>query len=185
MDADSYVAALDEQGNWLWAVMPDAAVGLTLIQTMTVSITGDVYIGGLIFDTVTFGNTASLSAANGYGDGFVAKIDANGQWVWAVNFNTATNNASNTSRVMGLAETFSGNLIVSGYHKGVTDFGGITEVSPDNELFLMELDRNSGQPIGLLLLVESETTMEAPLQSILWVISGRQEQQQGLSLLME
>ena len=144
LDADSYVAALDEQGNWLWAVMPDAAVGLTLIQTMTVSITGDVYIGGLIFDTVTFGNTASLSAANGYGDGFVAKIDANGQWVWAVNFNTATNNASNTSRVMGLAETFSGNLIVSGYHKGVTDFGGITEVSPDNELFLMELDRNSG-----------------------------------------
>ena len=29
-------------------------------------------------------------------------------------------------------------------HQGTTDFGGITEVSPDDELFLVELDRNSG-----------------------------------------
>ena len=56
-DADSYVAAINDQGDWEWALMPDASQGLTLVQAMGTSMTGDAYIGGLIFGTVTFGNT--------------------------------------------------------------------------------------------------------------------------------
>ena len=35
VDADSYVAMVDEQGVWQWAVMPSATQGLTFIQAMT------------------------------------------------------------------------------------------------------------------------------------------------------
>ena len=41
LDADTYVAAIDEQGTWLWAAMPDATQGLTLLQTMEVTMAGD------------------------------------------------------------------------------------------------------------------------------------------------
>ena len=146
LDADTYVAAIDEQGTWLWAAMPDATQGLTLLQTMEVTMAGDTYIAGLIFGTVIFGsspNSPVLTTQNGAGDGFVAKIDPTGQWVWAASFNTA-GGTGNFSIISGVAESFSGNVIVSGVHQGSTDFGGITEVSPDNELFLVELDRNSG-----------------------------------------
>ena len=34
VDADSYVAMVDEQGVWQWAVMPSATQGLTFIQAM-------------------------------------------------------------------------------------------------------------------------------------------------------
>jgi len=147
LDADSYVASIDEQGNWQWALMPDASQGLTLINAMATSVTGDAYIGGLIFGTVTFGSTPNapvLNAQNPYGDGFIAKVDAMGQWVWATQFTTATNNASNNSIVTGLAESMAGNLIVSGTHKGMTDFGGITKTNADAEFFLADLDRMSG-----------------------------------------
>ena len=146
LEADTYVAAMDEQGNWLWAVMPDASQGLTLLQTMEVSDTGDIYIGGLIFGTVAFGSSSSssiLTAQNSGGDGFVAKLDPSGQWLWATSFNTV-NGSGNFSTVSGLAETLSGSVIVSGSHKGETDFGGVVEVSADNEMFLVDLDLHSG-----------------------------------------
>ena len=63
LDADSYVASIDSQGNWLWAIMPDATQGLTLVTSMTSSIGGDIFIGGLIFGDVNFGSTL-LSAQN-------------------------------------------------------------------------------------------------------------------------
>ena len=146
LDADTYVAAMDEQGNWLWAVMPDATQGLLLMQTMEVTMAGDTYIAGLMFGTVIFGSQSSspaLTAQNGAGDGFIAKIDPTGQWVWATSFDTA-GGTGNFSLITGVAETFTGDVIVSGVHQGSTDFGGITEVSPDDELFLAELSRNSG-----------------------------------------
>jgi hypothetical protein len=143
LDADSYVASLDNQGNWQWAVMPDAAQGLTIISAMETSVTGDTYIGGLIFDTVSFGST-QLRAQNGYGDGFVAKIDASGQWVWAISFDTANNSGGNSSSVVGLSESSSGSLIVSGTQKGITDFGGITKNNSDSELFIGDFDAMTG-----------------------------------------
>lgn len=143
LDADSYVASLDSQGNWQWAVMPDAAQGLTIISAMETSITGDTYIGGLIFDTVNFGST-QLRAQNGYGDGFVAKIDSSGQWVWAISFNTANNSAGNSSSVEGLSESNSGSIIVSGTQKGITDFGGITKNNADSEFFIGDFDAMTG-----------------------------------------
>ncbi|MBT4065912.1 MAG: hypothetical protein HOE76_01665 [Euryarchaeota archaeon] len=143
LDADSYVASIDSQGNWLWAIMPDATQGLTLVTSMTSSIGGDIFIGGLIFGDVNFGSTL-LSAQNGYGDGFIAKVGPGGQWMWAVAFDTATNSVGNSSIVTGLAASLSGDVIVSGTQKGYTDFGGINANNTDSELFIASLDANSG-----------------------------------------
>ena len=147
MDADSYVAAIDDQGNWQWALMPDASQGITVIQAMGTSMTGDAYVGGKIWGTVNFGNTPNspvLTAQNTYGDGFIAKVDAMGQWVWATQFSTPVNNASNSSEVTGLYESLTGSVIVSGTFKGETDFGGLTKSSADNEVFVVDLDMGSG-----------------------------------------
>ena len=147
LDADTYVAAMDEQGNWLWALKPDGGQGLTLLTTMTTSVAGDIYVGGLIYGDVTFGST-TLSCQNPYGDGFIAKADSfSGQWMWAVMFTspyTANGTISNNSIVQGLEESVSGSLIVSGTQKGITDFGGITKNNTDSELFVADLDRMSG-----------------------------------------
>ena len=146
LDADSYVAMIDEQGNWQWAVMPSATQGLTLINDMTTDLAGDIYIGGTVFGQVVFGsspNSPVLQSQNF--DGFVAKLDASGQWLWATSFSTATNNDSNNSVVTGIDfDPISGNLIVVGTHQGPTDFAGITHTSSDNEMFMGSFNTNSG-----------------------------------------
>ena len=78
-------------------------------------------------------------------DGFVAKLDSSGQWLWATSFITATNNDSNNSVVTGIDfDPYSGNLIVVGTHQGPTDFGGIVQTSSDNDMFMARIDTNSG-----------------------------------------
>ena len=146
MGADSYVASIDDQGVWQWAIKPDATQGLTIINSMTASVAGDIYVGGQIFGDVSFGPIL-LSSQNAYGDGFIAKIDPTGQWVWATMFVSpyvSGGTSANLSQVEGLAESFSGSLYVSGYHRGVTDFGGISKNNSDYEFFLADLDRMSG-----------------------------------------
>ena len=96
VDADSYVALVDEQGVWQWAVMPMASQGLTFIEALTTSNNGEIYIAGTILGQVDFGsnpNSPSLLSQNL--DGFVAKLDPTGQWEWAISFQTASNNDSN------------------------------------------------------------------------------------------
>ena len=103
LDADSYVAMIDEQGNWQWAVMPSATQGLTLINDMTTDLAGDIYIGGTVFGQVVFGSSSNSPVLQSQNfDGFVAKLDASGQWLWATSFSTATNNDSNNSVVTGI-----------------------------------------------------------------------------------
>ena len=137
---------IDEQGNWQWAVMPSATQGLTLINAMTTDLAGDIYIGGTVFGQVVFGSSSNSPVLQSQNfDGFVAKLDASGQWLWATSFSTATNNDSNNSVVTGIDfDPISGNLIVVGTHQGPTDFGGITHTSSDNEMFMGSFNTNSG-----------------------------------------
>ena len=146
VDADSYVAMIDEQGNWQWAVMPTATQGLTFIETMSTDVTGDIYIGGTVLGQVAFGSTPNSPVIQSQNlDGFIAKLDSSGQWMWATSFITATNNDSNNSVVTGIDfDPYSGNLIVVGTHQGPTDFGGIVQTSSDNDMFMASIDTNSG-----------------------------------------
>ena len=147
LDADSYVASIDDQGNWLWAVMPDASQGLTILTCLTTSSSGDIYVGGLIVGDVAFGSTL-LSGQNLYGDGFIAKVDSSsGQWVWAVMFSSPyvdNSTTSNSSIVEDLEESVTGGLIVSGTQKGITDFGGVVKNNTDSELFVVDLNKMTG-----------------------------------------
>ena len=146
VDANSYVALVDEQGVWQWAVMPIASQGLTFIEALTTSNNGEIYIAGTILGQVDFGsdpNSPSLTSQNL--DGFVAKLDPSGQWEWAISFQTASNNDSNSSVVTGLdVNPVSGELIISGTHKGPTDFAGTLITNADDEYFLAELDPSTG-----------------------------------------
>ena len=92
--------------------------------------------------------------------------------MWATSFNTA-GGTGNFSIITGVAETFSGKVIVSGVHQGTTDFGGITEVSPDDELFLVELDRNSGATNWAVTLAELVMMKVDLLALTLWVTFGK------------
>lgn len=78
---DIFVARLDPDGNWLWAVR---AGGMNTDRGMGIALdsSGKVYVTGFYGYDAAIGGT-NLNCAGAW-DIFVAKLDPDGNWLWAV-----------------------------------------------------------------------------------------------------
>ena len=112
---DIFIAKLDPSGNWLWAVQAggidnDYAFGITLNGS------GNAYVSGFFTGTATFGN--QTLTARGSSDVFVAKLDASGNWLWAVKAGGTDDDEGG-----GIALDGSDNACVTGSFRGTAFFG--------------------------------------------------------------
>jgi hypothetical protein len=115
---DIFVAKLDTNGTWLWAVKAggnsnDYGYGTALGNDGRVYITGSYYSSG----TVYFG---SLNlATTHYDEAFVAALDTNGQFIWANRMHS-----SYTQRGKGIDVNDNGEVAVTGEFSYRIDMGG-------------------------------------------------------------
>jgi len=133
--SDVYVAKLDPDGNWLWATQAggedyDEGRGIAVDSFDNVYLTG--WFGG----TTTFGSTTLTSS--GIWDIFVAKLDRNGNWLWAKKAGGKGN-----ERGLSIALDSSANVCLTGYFEGTAAFGSTTLSSRgDSDAFIAKLDTN-------------------------------------------
>ncbi len=90
---DVFVARLDAGGRVLWATsgggnLTDAVSGMTLDAS------NNVYIAGTTYGTAQFGGV-TMSDVGGRQDGFVARLSAAGQWMWANRIASAGTDTAN------------------------------------------------------------------------------------------
>ncbi|HOZ01348.1 MAG TPA: SBBP repeat-containing protein [Candidatus Syntrophosphaera sp.] len=106
-DRDLFVAKLDPAGNWLWVKRS----GGENLSGVAVDDTGNVYLSGYFWGTADFGPYTLIGSGSGlYDDIFVAKLDTDGNWLWAKRAG-----GINTDRSMGIALDSSGNVYVTGF----------------------------------------------------------------------
>jgi len=136
---DIFVAKLDAEGNWLWAKQagsPYNDMGISI----TVDNNGNTYVTGT-FDssTLIFGNLPPLTNAFFVGyDIFVAKLDTNGNWLWA-------KQAGGSEDDMGISITVdnNGNTFVTGHSDSFDlTFGNLPPLinSGSYDIFIVKLD---------------------------------------------
>ncbi|HJM86764.1 MAG TPA: SBBP repeat-containing protein, partial [Candidatus Thalassarchaeaceae archaeon] len=117
---DGFVAKIDPSGNWLWA---KAMGGSSSDQCKDIDVDdgGNISITGHFYSQATFGSTY-LSSQGSY-DFFVAKLDTNGTWQWAIKGGGSSNDWGE-----GVAIDNSGNVYVTGYFysSGTVYFGSQT-----------------------------------------------------------
>jgi hypothetical protein len=131
--ANVFVAKLDGEGNWLWAVQA-TGVGWDVGICMAVDSAGNIYLTGRFQSTVNFGAIA-LSSSGGY-DGFIAKLDSNGNWLWAV---LAGGTAGDVGWSLVLDDL--SNVYVAGAFAGTAAFGSTSLTSRGlSDIFLTKLD---------------------------------------------
>jgi len=118
---DVFVAKLNTNGTWQWAVR---AGGTELDEGWGVAVdaSGNAYITGGFHGTATFGSTTLIS--EGSRDVFVAKLNTNGAWQWAVRAG-----GTDIDDGTGVAVDTDGNVYITGLFYGTATFGGTTLIS--------------------------------------------------------
>ena len=135
-DADIFVAKLDPDGNWLWAV---TAGGTEDDAGFRIAVDGSGYacLVGMFKNTATFGSQ-TLTASGDF-DVFVAKLDPSGNWLWA-----ARAGGIHPDSGYGIALEDSGVVYVTGLFMGTATFGSHTlTASADDtntDIFVARLD---------------------------------------------
>jgi hypothetical protein len=112
---DMFVGKLDSAGTWLWAAGGGGA-SYDYGSGIGVDYAGNVFVaGGFNPPSATFGTITLTNRGGGNFDAFVAKLDANGTYLWAVGAGGTDNDYANS-----LAVDDDGSLLVVG---GYQDYG--------------------------------------------------------------
>lgn len=114
-----FVAKYTASGNFVW-VKPLVGTGAT--HAIATDSAGYIYLTGGFLNTVDFdpsGATANLTSQSvDYSDGFIAKYDSNGNYIWAKDIGGTTAD----SRPNGIAVNTSGQVHIIGAFSGTVDF---------------------------------------------------------------
>jgi hypothetical protein len=116
---DIFLAKYNASGNYIWAKSINGA-GNEVGYSVAVDGLGNSYISGNFSGTVDFDagtGTSNLTAVGSSNDGFLAKYDATGNYVWARSFGSINNDLGQE-----VAIDASGNSYITGYIGGTIDF---------------------------------------------------------------
>ncbi len=132
---DVFVAKIDAYGNWQWANW--AASGTSDFgNEIIIDNAGNSYIIGRFGQTIFFGSYSLALTTSGNADIFVAKIDADGNWLWA-------RRAGGTLLDYGSGITIddAGFCYVTGNYKETATFGTYSLTSNgEGDIFLAKID---------------------------------------------
>ena len=134
-DKDIYVAKMDANGNWLWAVQA-GGIGYDYGLGIAIDDNENSYLTGSFMDTATFGSYSITSS--GDSEIFVAKMDANGNWLWATHAG-----GSGDDNGYEIAIDDNGNSYLTGYFSTTATFGSHSITSSGFfDIFAARMDAN-------------------------------------------
>ncbi|MEO1415037.1 MAG: SBBP repeat-containing protein [Bacteroidota bacterium] len=131
---DVFVMKLDPAENVLWAIQLGGGE-LDEGNDISTDLNGNSYITGTFRGTASFGNTSLTS--NGDDDAFVAKVDPNGQVLWALNIG-----GTDEEWGKGIATDDTGNSYVTGLLLSTASFGDTTINTNRDKTFVTKIDPN-------------------------------------------
>ncbi len=121
--SDVFVAKYDPSGTVIWAKKVGGS-GLDLGNSVDTDASGNVYLGGSFSGSCTFFGVSNITLNSAGGDdGFVAKLDASGNVLWAKSIQGSAIQKSNDVLISG------SDLFVLGTFENTTDFGNSISLS--------------------------------------------------------
>ena len=138
-NGDIFISKLDASGNFVWAKRIGASHFMSDDEGFGIAVDalGNVYTTGAFYSTADFDPGPSTSNLNySAGGGFISKLDASGNYVWAKNLNTT---------IRGIALGTSGNVYTTGNFSSTVDFDpgtGISNLTSAGviDIFIHQLD---------------------------------------------
>ena len=149
-----YLATLDDKGSWTGFISADhsqsvGSGGTSVLTDVAVGMAGEIFVSGYFYGEIAFGppgpNSIISNLNSGYHyEGFMAKADPMGNWMWATSLSTLVNGSGEFSEASAIAVDMMGDLFVTGEFSGETDFGGISINATSRDVFVAKYDGNMG-----------------------------------------
>jgi hypothetical protein len=118
VDGDAFIAKLDENGDFLWAIKITGD-GFNEIRSVKTDATNNIFVTGLFEETADFDPTdgVSLHTSKGLEDIFLAKYNPEGKLIWMQGIGGPGSDAGR-----GVTVTLTGHVWVSGHFSESVDF---------------------------------------------------------------
>jgi hypothetical protein len=164
VSTDAYVSKTSPGGQVLWTKLYGGEITLDAAFAMTVDDAGNAYVTGDYRGQVAFGNFVLTST--GVLDGFVIKMDPNGNVLWAHPFANTGNygppwvDRQYTLSPKSIALDNAGNVVVAGYFTGHIDFDPIAH--PGQHF----LDYTDGHPGGYVVKLDASGNFRWEAQAL-------------------
>ncbi len=150
---DLFVAKYDPDGKIIWARRfgiagnrddgPQLGDWRDPVITVAASRTdGSILVGGAFSEVATFG--ATKVSASGVDDGFVTKLDANGNTLWHVTFG----DTNSVQRVRSVAFASANDVVLTGSFQGTIDIDGVELKSYQNSADVLVAKLTSDGKMG-------------------------------------
>ncbi len=134
---DIFIAKISANGNWLWAKQAGGVSDHDEGRSISIDNSGNCYVTGNFETNATFGNTTLISTFRS--DIFVAKLDTNGNWLWA----RRAGGTSNGDDGRSITTDSNGNSYVTGYFNSTATFGATSLTSfGERDIFIAKIDTN-------------------------------------------
>ncbi len=125
---DAFVLKLDAAGNFAWVKNVGGGSASAYGFAITLDVANSIYFTGFYDYTVDFDPGAATVNLNctGVKDGFITKLDASGNFAWAINWGGIGDDAARSISVDA-----SGNVYTSGFFQNTSDFypGGLAPLT--------------------------------------------------------
>ena len=147
-----FLAMMDDKGAWsnlIGANHNYGSGGISFLTDITLGMAGEIFVSGYFYGEIAFGaptpNTLiSNLNPNYHAEGFIAKADPMGNWMWAKGFTTLVNGSGENSLTSAMQVDMMGNLFLTGTFQGETDFGGMSLNATSQDVYLAKFDGNQG-----------------------------------------
>ncbi|UOG74736.1 T9SS type A sorting domain-containing protein [Hymenobacter tibetensis] len=138
----SSISAFAQQTPLAWQQVQRFSVGTTGLRTSTTDAAGNTYVIGGFLGTAQFGSSTFTSPANSSeGDGFLAKLDAQGAVLWARQIA-----GIRSEHINGVAVDAAGTVTIAGTLQHAAVFDATTTLQGasiiSNDLFVARYDAN-------------------------------------------
>ncbi len=133
---DGFVSKIDNDGNWQWTSQICSS-GFMWDKSIISDSNNNLYVTGAFENTISFGTTTLISDG-AEADIFIAKINSDGNWEWAVKAGGTSFDSAEC-----IAIDLEGKIFVSGSFRGSVDFGTTNLMSNGiSDIFIAELDQD-------------------------------------------
>ena len=125
--SDMFILKSTAAGQVVWAKKA-GGIGSDKALSVAADASGNIYITGFYYGSATFGSI-TLNSVSGSQDGFVAKLDAGGNFLWASSFGGSLSEQGNAITIDN-----AGNPVVTGQFQGAASFGSTVLTSAVNPI---------------------------------------------------